>query len=66
RRGIYAQVDIPKGATITKRMLKIVRPAKGIEPRDYDLVLGRKAKVNIKEGEEIRWGKINNAKNVVI
>ena len=65
RRGIYAQVDIPKDTTITKKMLKIVRPAKGIEPKDYDLVLGRKARMNIKEGEEIRWGKISNAKNVV-
>jgi sialic acid synthase SpsE len=58
RRSIYAKVNIPKGTTITKEMLSILRPARGIAPKHIDKIRGKKAKVNIKENEVITWEKI--------
>jgi len=58
RRSIYAKVNIPKGTTITKEMLSILRPARGIAPKHIDGIIGKKAKVNIKENEVITWEKI--------
>jgi len=55
RRSLIASRDIPKGTTLSREMIKILRPAKGIAPKHLDLVLGRKAKIDIPEGEPIRW-----------
>ena len=59
RRGIYAAVDIPKGATINRDMLKIVRPClNALEPKNIDLVLGKAAKRAIAANEPIEWENI--------
>jgi N-acetylneuraminate synthase/N,N'-diacetyllegionaminate synthase len=55
RRSIVAIVDIPKGSVITKEMLDIKRPGTGIEPKCLDVVVGRKAKRNIKKDEILKW-----------
>lgn len=47
RRGIYAAVEIKKGAAITPEMVKIVRPACGLAPRDLDDVLEKTASRDI-------------------
>jgi len=58
RRSVAAEVDIPAGVTITKEMLAIKRPGTGIPPKALHLVTGRKARVNIEEGEVITWDKV--------
>ena len=58
RRSIVAKVDITKGAIITEKMLDIVRPGTGIEPRYLDVVIGRKAKEDIQSGELIDFAKL--------
>jgi len=58
RRSLFARIDIPAGATITLEMIAPLRPATGIEPKYIDSVIGRKAKVDIAEGEPITWEKI--------
>ncbi|HXI10197.1 MAG TPA: SAF domain-containing protein, partial [Thermodesulfobacteriota bacterium] len=40
RRSIYTTVDIHKGAKISPEMLKLVRHAYGLEPRDLNEVVG--------------------------
>ncbi len=40
RRSIYTRVDIHKGAKISPEMLKLVRHAYGLEPRDLNEVVG--------------------------
>ena len=58
RRSIMAKVDIPRGTTIIEEMLDVKRPGAGIEPRHLDIVVGRKAKKNIKPGELITFAKV--------
>lgn len=58
RRSIFARVDIAADTVIEKEMLAILRPAIGIEPKNIDIVVGRKAKVNIKKQDPITWDKI--------
>ena len=58
RRSIVASVDIPEGVIITEEMLDIKRPGIGIEPKYLGLIIGRRAKENIKEGQFINWWKI--------
>jgi len=41
RRGIYAREEIRKGAVITAEMLRVVRPARGLEPGRIGSVVGR-------------------------
>ncbi len=43
RRSIYAKVDIRRETIITEDMLKLVRHAYGLEPKDLPIVLGKKA-----------------------
>lgn len=58
RRSIFAKVDIPAGTVIKKKMLMILRPAVGLEPKHFESVVGKKAKVAIKQYEPIIWKKI--------
>lgn len=55
RRSIHAKGDISKGTAITKDMLSILRPAVGIAPKYIDKIIGKTAKVNIKQNEVISW-----------
>ena len=58
RRSIVAQVVIPRGTVITREMLAIKRPGSGLEPRYINSIIGRKAKQNMKAGEEILLSKL--------
>jgi pseudaminic acid synthase len=58
RRSLFARVDIPAGTVITEEMMEPLRPATGIPPGDMPLVVGKKARVDIPEGEPIMWDKI--------
>ncbi|OGP21342.1 MAG: hypothetical protein A2054_08095 [Deltaproteobacteria bacterium GWA2_55_10] len=43
RRAIYTKVDIPRGEVITSDMVKLVRHAYGMEPRELSGIIGRVA-----------------------
>jgi len=43
RRSIMAAMDIPAGTVIERKMLKIVKPAKGLPPSYMDLIIGQRA-----------------------
>lgn len=58
RRSLFADVNIPKGAEITKEMIKIVRPGIGIHPKYLSLIIGKEAKTDITEDEVITWDTI--------
>jgi N-acetylneuraminate synthase/N,N'-diacetyllegionaminate synthase len=55
RRSVVAKVDIPEGTIITKSMLDVKRPGTGVEPKYSNLVIGKKAKENIKKDELVRF-----------
>jgi len=58
RRSLIANKDINKGEILSEKNITIKRPGYGIEPKNYNIVKGRTAKVNIKEDEWITWDKI--------
>jgi len=55
RRSIVAKVEIPEGAVITEAMLDFKRPGTGIEPKNLNEVIGKRAKKDIKSDELITF-----------
>lgn len=55
RRSLYVVKDIKKGETFTKENIKTIRPGYGLEPKYLELVLGRRAKSDIKMGTPFSW-----------
>lgn len=60
RRSIVAKEDISTGTIISKDMLSIKRPGTGIEPKDIDLVLGKKTIAPLKKDEIIEFSKLSS------
>lgn len=58
RRSIFAKVNIAKGTLIERDMLAILRPGIGLSPKFIDVVVGRKAQVDIAKDEPITWDRI--------
>ena len=54
RRSIYAIKDIKKNDLIEKSYIKKIRPAKGLHPKYYFKILGKKAKKNIIAGTPMK------------
>lgn len=55
RRSVTSAVAIPRGTTITRTMLTYKRPGTGINPRFFEMVIGRVARVDIPEDTTITW-----------
>lgn len=55
RRSLVARRDIAAGEIITEQCLTAKRPATGISPVYWDLVVGRRARVNIRAGTVLTW-----------
>ncbi len=55
RKSIVSVQAIPEGAVITKDMIAIKRPGFGIEPKFYQQIIGRTAKVDIKAEDPVLW-----------
>ena len=58
RPSIIARVDIPAGAVITETMVITKRPGFGIAPKFLGVVIGRKARKEIRKGEGVTWDSI--------
>ena len=58
RRSIFAVQVIPEGTVINKDMIAVLRPGIGLKPKYYELVIGRKASIDIKKNQPITWDKI--------
>ncbi len=58
RKSLMAGCDIPAGAVLTPEMLYAMRPqmyAKGLPSEEYENVLGKVAKTNLKKFDPITW-----------
>ncbi|KPA15011.1 pseudaminic acid synthase [Candidatus Magnetomorum sp. HK-1] len=55
RRSIYAVQHIEKGQNFSQTNIRILRPASGLEPKYYKLILEKKAKKTVKKGSPISW-----------
>jgi len=50
-KSLAAKEDITKGSNITKKMVQVIGPAKGLSPQHMDDVVGKKAERDYKKGE---------------
>lgn len=55
RRSVVADTDIKKGMVITKDMIHFRRPGTGLKPIEIDLVVGKRAKVDILYNDKITF-----------
>lgn len=55
RRSVYVAQDMKAGDTFTQQNLRIVRPGRGLHPRFYEQLLGRRASGDIAKGTPMDW-----------
>lgn len=55
RRSLYVAEDMKAGEAFTKSNLRVLRPGSGLPPIYYDVVLGRRVRVDTPKGTPVRW-----------
>ena len=55
RRSIYIARDVAAGEPLTQENLRIVRPGYGLAPRYYHILIGRRARCDLKAGMPATW-----------
>jgi len=55
RKSVTAVRDIEKDATIVEADIAILRPGEGIEPKYFDKIVGKQARVDIRRQQQIKW-----------
>lgn len=53
KRSIYVSDEIKKGDIITEKNIRVIRPALGLAPKFYDVVIGKKAKNDLHKGQPL-------------
>ena len=59
RRSLVAVADIKKGEMFTNENIRSIRPAQGLPPKYYKMVLGKTASCDIKFGEPVTAEKVD-------
>jgi pseudaminic acid synthase len=55
RRSIYISKDLNAGEILTENCLKIIRPGKGLAPKYYELVIGKRINMDVKRGTPLSF-----------
>ncbi len=55
RRSIYISKDIKAGEVLTKENIKVIRPGFGLDPKYYDILLGKQMKRDLNMGTPLSW-----------
>lgn len=55
RRSLYIAQDLAAGDVLTSDNLKIIRPGRGLHPRYYEQLLGRRVRMAVKRGTAASW-----------
>ena len=55
KRSIYIVKDIKAGEIFTCENLRVIRPGDGMEPKYFEQILGRKARIDIERGTPLTW-----------
>jgi pseudaminic acid synthase len=61
RRSLFVVKDVEKGQVFSSENVKSIRPSDGLKPSCINMVLRRKAKVNIKAGTPLSWDLVETA-----
>ncbi len=59
RRSIYISKDMKKGEKFSPENIRIVRPGHGLEPKYYEILLGKKINQDAKKGTAVIWNMIS-------
>ena len=55
KRSLYVSEDIKEGGLFSEKNIRSVRPALGLHTKYFDVIIGKKAKKNIKKGTPLNW-----------
>lgn len=55
RRSLFVVEDVRSGEEFTERNVRSIRPGNGLPPRDYPLVIGRRARRDLRRGTPLTW-----------
>lgn len=58
KRSIYVVKDVKAGQVLSRKNLRVIRPGDGLEPKFFNVVVGKKFKRNIKTGTPLCWSDI--------
>lgn len=54
-RSLFIVEDVKEGEIITEKNVRSIRPGYGLEPKYVDLIIGKKAKKDLKKGTPVSW-----------
>ncbi len=55
RRSIYVTKDLKAGEILSDENIRVIRPGYGLEPKYFDLVVGRKIRKDVRMGTALTW-----------
>ena len=55
RRSLYVVKDMKAGDVLNKENVRAIRPGLGLSPREFDRVVGKKVKYDVKRGTPLIW-----------
>ncbi len=55
RRSLYIVEDLKKGATLTKKNVRRIRPGRGLSPKYFEEIIGKKIKRSVSKGTPLSW-----------
>lgn len=58
RRSLYIVEDMEKGDVITEKNMRSIRPGRGLSPKYYDVLLGKRVNRDVKRGTALAWNLI--------
>jgi len=60
RQSVYIARDVAAGSILAREDLRIVRPGHGLAPKHYEMLVGRRANRDLKEGTATSWDIVLN------
>lgn len=60
KRSIYVVNDINKDSILTEKNIRIIRPGGGLAPHNYEMLIGKTIKVDVKAGTPLSWDMVLN------